>query len=462
MKIKKIEIENFKSLKKVSIDSLLEVNMIYGYNNSGKSNLLKFLELVFWAPERTVSIPIEISGPKTTETQTRKESFWKKTILDHPFIFRKEGDKYFDISFSITIELDKTFLSKNLNSFDKFDKEFFKGTSETINLVYKGTIERTGNYQAQQNTQQILLNGKEIFSQEENGAEKTFANSKTLNYNDFESLMSLFNDCIILLDNDRYFTNEKEQNDDDNISPKNFKNKMFSLSLAYLKDSEYKSLNSFLKSFKITSDDAVFNNNEMSSPFHDFQFEFIRVGTEIEIILTNQFGKFPLSSFGTGVQQIIFILTKIFLANKKIVLIEEIELNLSPKYQLEIIDFIFKKLITAKVIDQLFYTTHSPLMSYRSEFRSLQARIDVKGVSSIQQINPVPADVAKFKAAMKLLEHYHPNVPAKPTGPVAKAAPKKVAPKKVVEKKAAPRSLSKIKKTFTRKSTGAPKRKKSI
>ncbi len=410
MKIKNIEIENFKSLKKVSINNLLDVNMIYGYNNSGKSNLLKFLELIFWAPEYNVKLPIE--GVRTVETQKNKDSFWKKTILNHPFIFRKEQDKFLDISFSITIELDEKYLKDNIDDFTKFQNEYFINNASSVDLIYQGVIEKTGNYQAQQKTTRISLNGKEIYSVDESGTPITFTGSQTLNFNDFESLMSLFNDCILLLDNDRYFMNEKEENDSNEISSKNFKNKMFGLSLAYLKENEYQQLNTFLKSFVINSADSVFSNNEKSSPFQNFQFEFIRVGEEIEIILMNDFGKFPLSNFGTGVQQIIFILTKIFLANKKIILIEEIELNLSPKYQLEIVNFIFEKLIKSSIINQLFYTTHSPLMCYRSEFRSLQARIDAAGISSIQQISPKAEDIQKFKAAMKLLEHYHPAVNA--------------------------------------------------
>lgn len=433
MKIKEIKIQNFKSLKNIEIDNLLDVNMVYGYNNSGKSNLLKFLEMAFWAPEFELEIPIEVSGTRNIEKQKRKDNFWRKTILNHPFIFRKESDKYFDISFSITLEIDKDFLNTSLGVNNKIVKEFFKGGESSLDLIYEGGIQRTGNYQAQQSTKKILFNKKVIFNVDGTGAEIIFPGSKALNFNDFESFMKLFNDCVLLLDNDRYFINEKEENEEKDLSSKNFKNKMFSLSLAYLKDSEYNELNTFLKSFVISSEDKVFSNNEMSSPFKNFKFEFIREGNEIEILLTNDFGKFPLSSFGTGIQQIIFILTKIFLSQKQIILIEEIELNLSPKYQLEIIDFISKKLIKEKISSQLFYTTHSPLMCYRSEFRSLQARIDANGISSILQISPSKDDVGKFKDAMKLLEHYHPNV--KPIITTSHSTAKKPAKKKAAKRK---------------------------
>lgn len=102
-------------------------------------------------------------------------------------------------------------------------------------------------------------------------------------------------------------------------------------------------------------------------------------------------------------------------------MIEEIELNLSPKYQKELIDFIYLKLIKGKrVIDQLFYSTHSPLMCYKTGFRTLQSRIDADGVSTIEPITPKKADIAKFVEVIKLLEHYHPPVVKKV--PIKKAA----------------------------------------
>jgi AAA15 family ATPase/GTPase len=430
MRITKIEVENFKSLKNLSVSNFLNVNMIYGYNNSGKSNLLKFIELVFSTREYKTQLPIENPSLRT-ESQTKKENFWDKSILNQPFIFRKEGEKKFDIKFSIYLELDTEFLSKNVSGYDNLQKDFIGKGVQVVNLRIDGAIEQLGDFNAQQRLVDVSLGGKTIYESEKNSEPKIFPGAKHSTFREFQSLMSLFNDCVILLDNDRYFINEDEKISDDDLSAKNFKNKIFELHLKYLKDEEFKGLNDFLKSFNIESADKVFANNEKSSPFKNFQFEFIRFNSEIEVMLTNDFGKFPLSSFGTGVQQIIFILSKIFLSNKKIILIEEIELNLSPKYQIELIEFINKGLITNKKISQLFYTTHSPLLCYRTEFRSLQARIDENGVSTIETVTPNPTDVTKFREAMKLLEHYHPAAkpkqnPAKanPTTPVKRATKK--------------------------------------
>ena len=45
MQIKNVEVKNYRSLKKVTVGSLDRINMLYGYNNTGKSNFLRFIEL---------------------------------------------------------------------------------------------------------------------------------------------------------------------------------------------------------------------------------------------------------------------------------------------------------------------------------------------------------------------------------------------------------------------------------
>lgn len=409
MKIQSIKVENYKSFKDLELENLLPVNMVFGYNNSGKSNLFKFLELIFNAPE----ISEVIHSERGQESLKVKQNFWDKIIVNQPFIFRRDGSNKHDITFSIVFELDKAEIKNIVSSYENLSTEYLNPSKEIFLIEIEGNIKPLGDYNAQQKLKKVKLEGKVIYDIE---SDLKFEGSESLNHNDFESLMTVFNNCVLLLDNDRYFIDENESSKNTLIDAKNFKNGIFNMSLSLLKADDLKGLEEFLKTFQIRSRDVVFSQNEKSSPFQNLKFEFTRLGSDkIEVMLTNSFGSFPLSSFGTGVQQIIYILSRIFLGQTtKIVLIEEIELNLSPKYQLELISFIFEKLIRVKgkYIDQLFYTTHSPLMCYRSEFRTLQSRIDNNGISTIQKIVSNAEDVAKFKDAMKILEHYHP--PATP------------------------------------------------
>jgi AAA15 family ATPase/GTPase len=413
MKIRSLTLENFKSFKRLELKEFLDVNMIYGYNNSGKSNLLKFLELVFATQETSRNMSVTVGTQITSEKVTETENFWSKLIPNVPFIFRRENRKRFDVSFSIGIEVTKDELKKALGNggYESLEKEYITTTDSSVTIAFDGKIVALGDYNAQQSLSKVVFDGKEIYTLDKDNNAKTFEGSKTLTFGHFQNLLIPFNDCILLLDNDRYFINEREEHDGKKLHSKNFKSTLFNDFLTHSKEEDLEELMKFIRKFKLNPGDGVFKNNELSSPFNDFKFEFVRLNGDIEIMLRNQFGRFPLSSFGTGIQQVIYVLSRIYLANRRIVLIEEIELNLSPKYQTELIDFMYSKLIQGdKTIDQLFYSTHSPLMCYRTEFRSMQARIDADGVSSVEKLAPKPEDIKKFKEAHDLLEQYHPAV----------------------------------------------------
>lgn len=415
MKIRSLTLENFKSFKKLEIKEFLDVNMIYGYNNSGKSNLLKFLELVFSSSENTREIEVTVEGQPRTVKQTETENFWQKSIYNMPYIFRREAGKKHNIVFSIFIEVTKDELRKALaDLYEPLEKECITSPGDSVDVIIEGKITTLGDNNAQQSLTKVVLDGKDIFELDVDGNIKTFEGFKHLTFGHFTNLMAYFNDCVLLLDNDRYFVNEKEVHDGKKLHSKNFKNTLFNDTLSHAKEEELSKLITFLRKFKIESEDGVIKNNEKSSPFNEFSFEFGRFNDEIEIMLKNDFGRFPLSSFGTGIQQLVYILSRIFLGNKKIVLIEEIELNLSPRYQTELINFFYQKLIKGdKSIDQLFYTTHSPLMCFRTEFRSMQTRIDAEGISTVEKIVLLPEDVQKFKIAHNLLEKYPDPQPKK-------------------------------------------------
>ena len=108
---------------------------------------------------------------------------------------------------------------------------------------------------------------------------------------------------------------------------------------------------------------------------------FSKFKEEIEIMLETPIGRFPLKNFGTGVQQILYILTRMFNSEAKIVLIEEIELNLSPEYQELIINNLIS-FITDNKINQVFFTSHSDYLN-RNDFKVFEVKIDGHGSSSI-------------------------------------------------------------------------------
>ena len=91
--LQKVSIQNFKSLKDVTLE-LQKVNLLIGPNNSGKSNFLKALE----------KYSILLNTPQNSESVLKIEDYYSKTSNE-------------EISFKTTIIDDKELLRNNIVSF---------------------------------------------------------------------------------------------------------------------------------------------------------------------------------------------------------------------------------------------------------------------------------------------------------------------------------------------------------
>lgn len=419
MKIKKIVLENFKSIKKVEIDGLSQVNMIFGLNNSGKSNVLKFIDLLFSPKieENNMSrvkfdkFSISEFSGKSIETPKVLGNFWEGIIENQPYIFHKNDWKNTDILFNVTVELPLTEIKDALNNslYNQLKDDFFSTKSDSPNkegkvdgaeLVLNGTIKGTSPSTSEISLQSLTLENRVIYSSGGEGVEAVYfadSSSGDLSSNGYEitnGILSTMTQSVLFLGHDRYFHPEEEdQLSDEELKPDNFKNWLHNISLNAARFNDFKEIEQAVKNFKPKK---IQGGTEDNSPFHsDFAFEFARLQGNIEAMVTNRIGhRFPLESFGTGIHQLLFILAKIAYEKPKIVIIEEIELNLSPKYQEEIIDHI-KKLIP-RTFSQLFFTTHTPVLGYRSEFIMHQVSINEKGETGIVKVGDEKKVIGEF------------------------------------------------------------------
>lgn len=196
--------------------------------------------------------------------------------------------------------------------------------------------------------------------------------------------MDVFNNCAMLIESERYFSKEKlSQEPPDIFSTSNFKNWAYGLSLDSDRFEKFSSLIKFLNGFNLTSKIAnVLDKNLTNYPFKDTKMSFSKFKEEIEIMLENPIGRFPLKNFGTGVQQLLYILTRIFDSSSKIILIEELELNLSPEFQ-ELIINNLQSFLQGNRISQVFFTSHSDYL-HRNDFKVYEVSIDENGKSDIK------------------------------------------------------------------------------
>ena len=102
----------------------------------------------------------------------------------------------------------------------------------------------------------------------------------------------------------------------------------------------------------------------------------------------------PIGRRGSGVQQILTILSYITQANSPIVGIEELEINLSPKTQKLVVTSLLELINSrSSVVRQIIFTTHSPHIGKRNEAERRGVWME-KGETKVKK--PSEAEVTGF------------------------------------------------------------------
>ena len=412
MKIEKITLKNFKSFGPLTntwdntIDSFSNINMLFGYNNSGKSNLIKFLQLVFQSKGRLSKITVE------EEVIERRENspFWKGHIDNAQYIFHK-NKRDIPVDFEIVIRISDADIKKSEYShYKKLNAIYLKmktgnrAVKEDYKLILKGQIKKLDDF----DTAEIIinegkLNGHEIYSIDSKGKFIYFQNAPTGKTNDlksdgtaFENLLAIFEDSTLFLDNNRYLDNPRLPDFEGPIAltPGNYKNWLYSQYINPKTNHIFEELKEFIKNNKITTngkDESSFKEVEGFSLFPNFNPEFADVNGQKELMFRIDGKRLPLSSFGTGLHQILYILTVIIISKAKWILIEELELNLSPRYQRALFH-ILKNLIDTGRINQVFFTTHSKSFTFRKDFSIYEISMNSSGSSKATKVNQTRAN----------------------------------------------------------------------
>src|SRR6478672_2743423 len=373
MKIKYFKIGNFKSFTTTNnkVGDASDINFIYGDNNTGKSNILKFLNLIFSSKfeRETISVAAD------SQTRDVEGNFYEGIISNEPYIYHK-NKRGIKITFEFLINISKAELVDSQYEFyENLEKEYFNNANTDLNIKFIGQIYSLDN-QATSYIELIStsIDGNEAYNFD--GKDRIyFRGKKTLNDNGraFSKLMSYFNNCVNYIDNNRYFGNEEFVVSNEGLSPENYKNWLYNYSLNPYSFDEYQNLLSFIRSFKIGKLIDI-ENLDLSFSLDSYN--------NLELMLNKGADRLPITSFGTGINQILYILTKIYISKSKILVIEELELNLSPKTQKEIFR-ICRELIAQNVITQVFFTSHSSFFNFRNDFSIYEVSIDNAKVSSI-------------------------------------------------------------------------------
>lgn len=358
MKISKLYVNNFRSLVDFSVDEFDATTIFYGQNNAGKSNILRILELIF---ERKVQ--------SSDNEFTDAKNFYEGVIRGFSNNFFN-NDKSLEINFSVSVEL----LKSETKIKDVINK-LFKKWPEVLKFSIEGKIINSlqENDLAEIQTNAIKVNDVIIYEARQNTISyfPTLQSKEGKNIGELSIAFSHFidplNDCVYIIGSNRE-THPTQFNNDllASFTPADFKKSLYSLYLNETKHLDFEEISS------------IYN----SEPFSFGSLSFSHHNGELEIMIKNDGIRLPIKHLGSGAEQILFVIACIVYSKSRILGIEELEQNLSPK--LQSLALLKIQSMIGRNLDQIILSSHSSVFA---KTRSSQAiylieRKDLKTVVS--------------------------------------------------------------------------------
>ena len=360
MKIKNIEIDGYRSLKNVKINDLSDINIFHGENNTGKSNILKALEVFF--SEKYIFKPLISGKPGEAEVkgETREIGFEGKVPIEESDFYTFEKGS---IKFYVELELD----NKDIGVIKiKLEKKEFSALLQKKSILLKITAEIPFDLEEHDNISY---------------ANFTISSFKINNKDTTDRvLIDKIGMYLILrfsnINSERQIVREIYRGEEvERIGVKNIQKYLYNLSLSdRVKDRLI--LEEIMNKFNEINKDVgkITFSIKRSKPEEDIkpyeggaQIIKIKDVSEIKLMMISTKNELllPIENFGSGLQQSLIIIANVVANNNAILYgIEELEANLSPHNQ-EIIFNTIKKMMTAGSfnINQVFITSHSDVFS---------------------------------------------------------------------------------------------------
>lgn len=354
MYIHQFSVSNYRSLKNINVGDLSSAVILYGENNSGKSNILSFLDMVF----RQKYTDEVTQTPDGKAVQMKSRGFWTGQIIDFSNNFYLNNLK--PITFSLLIKIGRPELLGIKGLPKKFVDSLPKNRKDDV-LIIEGQIASLGVDRAEMSLVRAEFNQKIFYNATTKGPEFLPApefNTLSLaeKTNVFDSIFNMLDNAFLRIPPDRFLSEEQEEHRDQKVelSSKTLKNWLFQSS--HDQNAE-KTIREIARQFN-------------TKPFNYGNISIVRVGkNEIEVFVEGKGGlKLPIGRNGSGVQQILTILSYITQANSPIIGIEELEINLSPNTQRVLITNLLELINSeSTAVRQIIFTTHSPHIGKRNE-----------------------------------------------------------------------------------------------
>jgi len=336
MKIKRFAIQGFKSIDHLIVDNLTDVNVFYGQNDVGKSNI--FEALAVWQHVFQLDKKLKQTPPK------------------HWFRLGGNGRIVLEVDYQIDKE---AWQQSNLYAQLINGKITFDDKSDAT-LVNASTLTLA--------TKCELTSGSKSVS----GSAHIIVNEERFRTHLWETIWP----SLHVIQAERRFQREKWSKGSNlgAISDENLKQALF---YAYLsQDPQQKQR---LTAIRHLLAKDPFKLGELDVAL-DPETEQIDIGFVYEN------GRLPIENLGSGSQQLLLMLGQVFLNDYPIVALEEPEMNLSPAYQEHLLATLRELMAdTAVKLNQLFISTHSPYLEFQEN--SYLVTRDEKGATQVVKSN---------------------------------------------------------------------------
>ncbi len=309
-------IKNFRSFDNqgVYLENLKKINIIIGKNNSGKSNILRFLQFMHTNLYDLRKFPNDI---KNQHRRNVNFPIISVTIKGEEFTHTKED-------FITTRAFDYSAFLENFHTFDfnliSRDIEMPKIITD---LDWRQLIPFQSQYSTNSDKKKLLSIIKESWI-------NTIEQIIIKNFRD-----------LIYIPHLRVIKEGHEFGDSNSsINGSNIISRMFEMQNPKIGDEQSREKFNLIQTFV---------RDLINKP--DLTIEIPH--TKEEIVLTIDDNRLPLDSFGTGIHQLVMLCSTLVIHEESIVCIEEPEIHLHPELQRKFISFL------GKTKNTYFITTHS-------------------------------------------------------------------------------------------------------
>ena len=345
MQIQKASIRGFRSLWDVSISDLGHVNILYGDNNCGKSNVLGALQVLFRV-EKAEELESPVAGFYRGQLTNFVDNFTIKNGVITP---------------SILINARIGFDDNDLSALPAFAEFLKKSDILSIHrqwLQLEAEIIRVDANTAIKTVKKAAINDRVMYDSSKPVLQRFFPGLKKkanqeVKQRAVEELFSYIMNSFDVISTGRFLKDEAIV--ETSLTAQEFKD--------------------WLRSLIESRGETYGVYRRIQRWFQEKPFGYgvirpvIEVGNTALLIKDDSGRELILERLGTGTQQILILLSQIASSRAKVIGIEELELNLSPNMQFQTFGMLREMLNGASDvrIGQLLLTSHSPYLCKRED-----------------------------------------------------------------------------------------------